>query len=204
MKRVAIALFVLFQLAAALVVAGPVLAQAVPVTDLIEERAVAELGATLPAKAKLDIRMAEGMIKKGNFVQEFWIDPDSGQFIANVVTDSGVPQRVWGLAMVTLTVPVPNRRIVPDEIVRAQDVSLVEMPMQRVGSYAINAVMPPRIISRGEKVKIRLTHGGLQLTAKGRALDDAHKGQELRVVNLSSNKALSTIAMAAGVVEVVQ
>ena len=31
-----------------------------------------------------------------------------------------------------------------------------------------------------------------------------HKGQELRVVNLSSNKALSTIAMAAGVVEVVQ
>ena len=44
MKRVAIALFVLFQLAAALVVAGPVLAQAVPVTDLIEERAVAELG----------------------------------------------------------------------------------------------------------------------------------------------------------------
>ena len=84
MKRVAIALFVLFQLAAALVVAGPVLAQAVPVTDLIEERAVAELGATLPAKAKLDIRMAEGMIKKGNFVQEFWIDPDSGQFIANV------------------------------------------------------------------------------------------------------------------------
>ena len=132
MKRVAIALFVLFQLAAALVVAGPVLAQAVPVTDLIEERAVAELGATLPAKAKLDIRMAEGMIKKGNFVQEFWIDPDSGQFIANVVTDSGVPQRVWGLAMVTLTVPVPNRRIVPDEIVRAQDVSLVEMPMQRV------------------------------------------------------------------------
>ena len=227
MKRVAIALFVLFQLAAALVVAGPALAQAVPVTDLIEERAVAELGATLPAKAKLDIRMDEGMIKKGNFVQEFWIDPDSGQFIANVVTDSGVPQRVWGLAMVTLTVPVPNRRIVPDEIVRAQDVSLVEMPMQRVGSYAINeydqlvgqqvrrmlvtgrpvprnSVMPPRIISRGEKVKIRLTHGGLQLTAKGRALDDAHKGQELRVVNLSSNKALSTIAMAAGVVEVVQ
>ena len=128
MKRVAIALFVLFQLAAALVTAGPALAQAVPVTDLIEERAVAELGATLPAKAKLDIRMAEGMIKKGNFVQEFWIDPDSGQFIANVVTDSGVPQRVWGLAMVTLTVPVPNRRIVPDEIVRAQDVSLVEMP----------------------------------------------------------------------------
>ena len=62
----------------------------------------------------------------------------------------------------------------------------------------------PRIINRGEKVKIRLNHGGLQLTAKGRALDDASKGQELRVVNLSSNKALSTIATAAGVVEVIQ
>ena len=101
------------------------------------------------------------------------------------------------------------------------------MPLQRIGTYAIenfqdlvgqqvrrmlvagrpvprNSVMPPRIINRGEKVKIRLNHGGLQLTAKGRALDDASKGQELRVVNLSSNKALSTIATAAGVVEVIQ
>ena len=136
MKRVAIALFVLFQLAV-FMVPGPAAAQPVPVTDLIEERAVGELGATLPAKAKLEIRMAEGLIQEGNFVQEFWIDPDSGQFIANIVTDSGVPQRVWGLAMVTLTIPVPNRRIVPDEIVRAQDVSLVEMPMQRVDRKSV-------------------------------------------------------------------
>ena len=227
MMRIRAALVMVLQLVAVGFFASSVAAQSVSVPELIEERAIAELGATLPADAQIDIRMAKGMIERGNFIQEFWMDADTGQFIANVATEDNLTQRVWGIAMVTLSVPVPTRRIAPDEIVRSEGVALVAMPLQRIGTYAIenfqdlvgqqvrrmlvagrpvprNSVMPPRIINRGEKVKIRLNHGGLQLTAKGRALDDASKGQELRVVNLSSNKALSTIATAAGVVEVIQ
>ena len=66
------------------------------------------------------------------------------------------------------------------------------------------SVMAPLIIARGEKVKIVLRYGGLSLTANGRAMEDAHKGQPLRVVNLSSNKAISAVATGAGIVEVDQ
>jgi flagella basal body P-ring formation protein FlgA len=66
------------------------------------------------------------------------------------------------------------------------------------------SVVPPVIINRGQKVKIMLNYGGLQLTATGRAMADAHAGQELRVVNLSSNKAIFAVATLPGVVEVEQ
>jgi flagella basal body P-ring formation protein FlgA len=66
------------------------------------------------------------------------------------------------------------------------------------------SVIPPKIITRGQKVKILLNQGGLELSARGRAMSDAHLGQVLRVVNLSSNKAISAVATAAGVVKVDQ
>ena len=214
-------------MAALLLFAQPVWASTAMVTDLIEERALAELGRVMPENGRIDIRMADGAIREGEFIQEFWIDPDSGQFIANVVTEYGETQRVWGLAVMTIEVPVPARRMLHDEIVQVSDLTMVEMPMQRLGAFAIHSaddlvgqqvrrmlvagrpvprqsVIPPVIISRGEKVKISLNYGGLQLTANGRAMADAHQGQEIRVVNLSSNKAISAVATGPGLVEVDQ
>ncbi|WP_235602308.1 flagellar basal body P-ring formation chaperone FlgA [Sulfitobacter geojensis] len=214
-------------LASLCLLALPASANTMKVADLIEERALSALEQQIPANGRIDIRMAEGAIHEGEFIKEFWIDPDSGQFIANVVTAYGETHRVWGLAVMTVKVPVPARRIMPEEIVTAADVTLVEMPLQRVGTFAIasaeklvgqqvrrmlvagrpvprQSVIPPVIVSRGEKVKILLSYGGLQLTAAGRAMADAHAGQEIRVVNLSSNKAISAIATTPGTVEVTQ
>ncbi|WP_276151214.1 MULTISPECIES: flagellar basal body P-ring formation chaperone FlgA [unclassified Sulfitobacter] len=205
----------------------PAAASAMKVVDLIEERALSELDAQLPANGQIEIRMAEGAVSEGEFIKEFWIDPDSGQFIANIFTEYGETHRVWGVAVMTIQVPVPARRIMPEEIVTAADITMVEMPMQRVGNFAISSaealvgqqvrrmlvpgrpvprqsVIPPIIVSRGDKVKILLSYGGLQLTAVGRAMADAHAGQEIRVVNLSSNKAISAIATKHGTVEVTQ
>lgn len=207
--------------------AVPAGASPVKVVDLIEERAFAEMGHVLPDNSRIAIRMAEGMIREGAFVQEFWMDADTGQFIANVVSEYGETHRVWGLAITTINVPVPARRLFPDEIVQPTDVSMVEMPLQRLGTFAIHdadnligkqvrrmlvagrpvprqSVVPPRVITRGEKVKIILRHGGLSLTATGRAMADAHAGQPVRVVNLSSNKAINAIATGTGIVEVDQ
>lgn len=197
------------------------------VAFMIEERAAAELGATLPDNSRIEIRLAAGAIEKGTFVQEFWMDPKTGQFIANIMTDYGMPQRVWGVAVVTIEVPVPTRVILPDEIILATDITTVEMPLQRIGTFAVRAsddvvgkqvrrmltagrpvprqsIIPPKLVTRGEKVKIILNYGGLSLTAKGRALADAHLGQEIRVVNLTSNKTISAIARSQGIVEVDQ
>lgn len=212
---------------AVVMLASMATAESIPVTELVEERTMAELGATIPVNGRMDIQMAEGMISSGRFIQEFWVDHKTGQFIANVMTDANIPQRVWGVVIINLSVPVPNQRLQPDQIVSRSDITIVDMPMQRLGSFAISdvdelvgqqvrrmlvpgrpvprqSVMPPRIITRGEDVKIQLNYGGLRLTAKGKAMADAHAGEEIRVVNLSSNKAISAIATGAGIVEVVR
>lgn len=197
------------------------------VAMMIEERAAVQLGATLPDNSRIEIRLAAGAIEKGTFVQEFWMDAKTGQFIANIMTDFGMPQRVWGVAVVTIEVPVPTRLILPDEIIGAEDITTVEMPWQRIGTFAVRSpddvlgkqvrrmlaagrpvprqsIIPPKLVNRGEKVKIVFNHGGLELTAKGRAMADAHLGQEIRVVNLTSNKTISAIARSHGIVEVDQ
>ena len=72
-------------LVAVLLQMTPAWASPVKVVELIEERALAELSHVIPEKSQIAVRMAEGVISEGTFIQEFWIDADTGQFIANVV-----------------------------------------------------------------------------------------------------------------------
>lgn len=202
----------------------PGLALAVPVTDLVIERAEQEFGPTLPANGSFSVRMAQGTPAEGEFIKEFWIDPDSGQFIANLVTERGDIRRIQGLAILNIPVPVVTRRVMPEEILSEADIQIIDMPWARVHSFAVTefdglngmqvrrmltpgrpvhrqSVIPPIIVARGDRVIIELKHGPLQLTATGKAISDAHLGQEVRVVNLSSNKTITAVARADGVVE---
>lgn len=202
-------------------------AQAASVSDLVAERAEQEFGAAMPQRGYFDIRMQDLAIDQGEYIREFWIDQQTGKFIANVVTETADVYRVWGAAVLTVPVPVPMERKMPDEIVTEADIRIVEMPWGRLGAFAIDdpeelvgmqvrrmlvpgrpvprhSVIPPIIIARGDKVKIKLKHGALQLVAKGRAVTDAHLGQDVRVVNLSSNKTITAIARQEGIVEVLQ
>jgi flagella basal body P-ring formation protein FlgA len=131
------------------------------------------------------------------------------------------------VVIVTLDVPVPNRRLLPEEILTEADLTFVELPLQRLGAFAVQdagelvgmqvrrmliagrpvprqSVVPPSVVKRGEKVEIVFKSGGLQLTARGRALEDAYKNQVVQVVNLSSRKAIEGVAVARGVVEIEQ
>lgn len=199
-------------------------AWAAAVTDLVAERATQDLGVEMPESGHFNVLLPEGTVETGLAIQEFWIDHKTGQFIANLVKMDGRVTRISGLALLTLPVPVTTRRILPEEIIRAEDVELTDLPWQRVNAFAIldprdligmqakrlivqgrpvqlQAVTPPIIISRGEEVKIELRHGALQLVTTGKAIGDAHLGQEVRVVNLSSKKTITAIARADGVVE---
>ncbi len=199
-------------------------AQAAPLDQLVAERSELEYGEVLPHNGTFDIRIAEGAPEEGEFIREFWMDPDTGQFIANLVTPTGNIKRIQGLAILNVPVPVVTRRVQPDEIVASSDIRMVDMPWARVHAFAITdydklngmqvrrmlvpgrpvhnqSVIPPIIVSRGERVTIELQYGPLQLTAKGKAISDAHLGQELRVVNLASNKTITAVARADGIVE---
>ncbi len=194
---------------------------------LIEEQAREKWGPALPENAVIRVRVAEPRPDDAALLSAFWMDTDSGRFLANAVTEDGKVRRIQGLALVAVTLPVPNRRIMPGEIVTAADIAMIELPIRRVGAFSITnpdkligmqvrrmlaqgrqvmtqSVIAPLVIDKGDKVSIVYDDGGLVLTAPGRALDDAHMGQELRIVNLVSNASLRAIARKEGIVEVVR
>ncbi|HSX54528.1 MAG TPA: flagellar basal body P-ring formation chaperone FlgA [Sphingomonas sp.] len=78
-----------------------------------------------------------------------------------------------------------TRRLVAGSPVRAADIAA------------------PRIVRRGEAVTIALLSGGLRITATGRALGDAGKGEMVRVLNLSTNRTLNAVADTPGQVRLI-
>ncbi len=66
------------------------------------------------------------------------------------------------------------------------------------------SITKPVIIDRGDRISIRYDDGLLSLSAPGKALDDAHMGQEIRIVNLVSNTSLTGVAVEKGIVEVLR
>jgi flagella basal body P-ring formation protein FlgA len=158
-------------------------------------------------------------------ISRFWIDAATGQFVAEVVRETAAVERISGLALVTVPVPVPARRLMPDEIIGETDLVTVSLPMGRLNDFSVTnpedlvgqqvrrmlpegrpvmvqSVMAPLVIDRGERVRIRFDDGAIVLTAPGRALNDAASGDTVRVVNLVSNLSLVGTAQADGTVEV--
>ncbi|MCU4654339.1 flagellar basal body P-ring formation chaperone FlgA [Roseibacterium sp. SDUM158016] len=194
--------------------------------DLVEERARASLGSTLPEDGRFTIRY-QPEIDDALLISRFWMDAISGQFLAEVVRETGEVQRVSGLALVSVPVPVPTRRLMPDEIIAESDLITIDLPLGRLNDFSVTnvsdlvgrqvrrmlpegrpvmvqSVMAPLVIDRGERVRIRFEDGSLVLTAPGRALNDAAAGETVRVVNLVSNLSLVGTARPDGIVEIVR
>lgn len=64
-------------------------------------------------------------------------------------------------------------------------------------------ITAPRVVRRGEAVTIALVSDGLRITATGRALADAGKGEVVRVLNLSTNRTLNAVADSPGQVRLI-
>lgn len=213
--------------AAVILVAGLVAqaAAGAPVELLVEERARDSLGAEMPASGEVRVTVSSKPVAEAMLISAYWMDQATGQFIANVVTEEGATHRIGGYALVIQPVPVPLRRLMPGEVITDGDIGTVDMPVARLGSFTISdadklvgkevrsllakgrpvmvqAVQEPLVIARGEEVSIIYRDGPLQLSAPGRALRDAHAGQDIKVVNLASNSTLAGIAVAHGRVEV--
>ncbi|MEQ9244152.1 flagellar basal body P-ring formation chaperone FlgA [Roseovarius indicus] len=207
------------------VLVTPGLATAERLTKLIEERAVGNFSGVFPASGRYDIKLVDETRTEAEYIAEFWMDERSGKFIANAVSDTGDIFRIWGVATLTVPVPLPIARKLPGELVSESDIEMFRLPYARLGAFAIldrealvgmevrrmlpanqpvarQSVMAPTLVERGEIVTIEYRMGGLHLNARGRSLADAHLGQELRVVNLSGNKTITAVARAEGVVVV--
>ncbi|MGC8000932.1 flagellar basal body P-ring formation chaperone FlgA, partial [Salmonella enterica] len=82
------------------------------------------------------------------------------------------------------SLPVPTRRLMPGDLIGAQDIKTVEMPLSRVGAFTVvdeeklagmqvrrmlaqgrpvmtQSVMQPLVVGRGDKVNILYDDGRL-------------------------------------------
>lgn len=202
-------------------------AEATQVTTLIAEKAAANADGAMPANASYDVTLQTTSPTQAELVSAFWMDPATGQFAANVVTSDGETRRVYGMAVLTVPVPIPTHRLMPDTILDKADFRVVPLPYQRLSRFTITdikqlagmqvrqvlsadrpvltqQVSPPLVVDRGARVSISYNHGRLTLTAPGRAITGAEAGQPVRVVNLASNRTVTGIARPGGIVEVTQ
>lgn len=197
------------------------------VKTLIEESARDRLGAELPDGAGFHITVPSGAPEEAVMLSAFWMDKETGQYLANAVSDDGSVTRLAGLAIATMNVPVPLQRMMPGDRIDAESLGSVKLPLARIGGYTVTSredlvgmevrrmltqgrpimtqsVTKPIIIDRGERISIRYDDGQLALTAPGKALADAHQGQQIRVVNLASNTTLVGVAADKGIVEIIR
>jgi flagella basal body P-ring formation protein FlgA len=87
---------------------------------------------------------------------------------------------------------VASKNMLNDTIVDA-DQLLGKTPSRSIEANApIRArdVVAPQMVARGDEILLQFVTGGLQLTAKGKAMQNGAEGEFIRVMNLSSNQSL--------------
>lgn len=197
------------------------------IEEIISEQAEIEMSLEMPEKGRFDV-VVIGEVKDGAIaVQEFFYDRPTGRFVADVVFNDGKVSRLSGVATLMTEVPVPSRKIEPGEVISSTDITLTEIPWIRLGNFSVveedkivgmqakrllaqgrpiadGSLTPPIVIKRGQKIDIVLRSGSMSISAPGKALSDAYAGQDIKVVNLVSNKTVLATAKESGIVEITQ
>ena len=124
-----------------------------------------------------------------------------------------------------LNVPVLNRRVVKNELIRLEDIKWIQTPSERVqqdivmhaedivgktpkrglrsGSPIRNSdVQHPILVKKGSLVTIVLQTPLMILTSQGRAIENGSNGDVIRITNTQSNKIVQAVVTAAGVASI--
>lgn len=192
---------------------------------LLEEAVLADPGLSVPADGQVRIVVPEGTPGTALALDGFALDHRAGLFAARLVLPDGSRHGLRGQAIVTVPAMVPVRRLAPGETITEADLAAADIPLANLPGAVLRlsgdlvgkevqralladrpvaaaSVREPRAIRRGERVLIAYSGAGIDLTAPGRALQDAILGEEIRVVNLASNRTITATAAGSGRVTV--
>ncbi|KAA5803347.1 flagellar basal body P-ring formation protein FlgA [Alkalicaulis satelles] len=150
------------------------------------------------------------------------VDARAGLFRAEIAPWPGAaPERMGGRVQPVTDVPVLARAVARGETLTSDHIRWERRPASQVrpdtllreealvGQEARRTlradtplraidVQAPVMITRGETVQLIYQVGGLVLTARARALDNAAEGQSARFLNLQSNRTVEAVAEGAG------
>lgn len=200
-------------------------AQGIASRILIEEAVLADPTLAVPADGQIEILLPEGTPDTALALDGFALDPRAGIFATRLVLPDGRRHGLRGQALVTVPALVPVRRMTPGEIVTAGDLAPADIPLNSLPGSALRlrgellgkevqrvliagrpvlaaSVREPRAVRRGDQVLIAFSRAGVDLTAPGRALQDGILGDQVRVVNLASNRTITAAVAGSGRVTV--
>lgn len=122
-------------------------------------------------------------------------------------------------------VPVLAHALARGQLVAAEDITMVDMPVDSVvdgiifdpaqivgkelarslnagSTFKLSQLRAPKVIKRGQVVTLKAGAGGLEVQIQGKALGDAAEGERVLVSNLSSGRQVEGTANADGSVTV--
>lgn len=227
MSRVIRAVLVLFMLSwGGMLRADDHLFAGTPVSILVEEQLLAAGEQDIPVDGRIELRLPAALPETGARLEGFSFDPRSGMFATRLVTPQGDSIGFRGQALIAVPVYVPVRRIAAGTVLTENDFQTVDIALNTLPAKSLRApqdivgmesrrillqgrpvvegsISEPLVIERGDKVTIVLSSGGLNLSAPGKSLEDGARGDDVRIVNLTSNVALTATVVKEGLVEVV-
>lgn len=148
-------------------------------------------------------------------VEQINIEPRSGRFAATVrvpANDTAAPlRRVTGRSYPALDIPVLTRRISQGDKIEETDISWLRLPATRISQNIIDSasdligftpkrtlrpgeplrtsdIEAPRLVVKGAIVSVTYTIGRMNLSSRGRALEEGALGATIKILNERSHR----------------
>jgi len=152
-------------------------------------------------------------------------DPRTHRFSAYVSTPGSKAIRVTGRMQKMLNLPVLSRRMLKNELIRAEDIVWTKSPADRVQNDIIlhvddligrtpkrglragalirsSDVQRPVLVEKGSLVTMILKTPLMVLTSQGRAIDPGADGDVIRITNTQSNKVVQAVVSGSGIASI--
>lgn len=161
---------------------------------------------TLPGNVETTVEIAQMNYTAGRDVFSAVLSAPSAANAIKSITVTGLIEKTTQVPVLTSSIStgdiisstdiewidVATRHMVNDTIIDADKLigkTPVRMVEQGVPVRARD-VVSPKLVSRGDEILLQFNQGGLQLSVRGKAMQNGAEGEFIRVMNLSSNQSL--------------
>ncbi|MGE4351068.1 MAG: flagellar basal body P-ring formation chaperone FlgA [Bdellovibrionales bacterium] len=161
-------------------------------------------------------------------LMNFSYDETSHRFRSELVArtdERPINQPITGRVVIKKSVPVLIRRLSAGTTVTPSDITYITLNEDQIGNDVLtdeveiigqelrrdeqegdvlraHDVIPPRLVTRGALVMIKIQTPTMLITTQGKALQDGTKGDVVRILNVQSNRVVEGTVEATGVVRI--